>query len=413
MKYVKIIYLKVKNAKVFPIYFEYKLYLVKFEIFRLTISSVIWLILRRLARFIKRIVMQSKVLSFPFIISLFFVTIFLRLGFSLEEFKSYPEAFWEFRDFFLTAIFITITTNIFQEERLFKKNLSLQSSLYSNYIYNSTDFILSLSKIIAFEPEKKQPILIYEYQLYDVFFTDLDSFIDNKKSRLTIVKEEVPIEINQTLYLTLILKKFKTYIEYTSNSITENTLIGFGNYDKEIFNELSFFLDVKIAIIQNAPNCYRNEEDLNRYLAVQISEVIKESSPLLFRTAATLRRPWRWDLRRTFQIKQILSDNGYYFYEIGEDNNFNFYNQHLQETNDDFIFVDKLRFYKIIICLLTLITLYLIVFKIKSILGLMILLLLAIIIIFKLKKNTHIKFTYTILILIFSTLIKYINLKFF
>lgn len=401
------IFFKVINIKVFPLYFESKLYFINYSTFKKTFGTALWLITRRILRFIKRVIVHSKVISVPFIISLFFIIIFLKIGFSLGEINSYQRAFWEFKDFFLTAIFITMTTNVFQEAIRYRKNISKQSYTYYEFRWSAENFIFKLSNLINFIPRDDHPILIFEHQLYDVFLKDLEDFIITKKDDLKMVKKEIPIEVNPVRYLTFVLKEFKSYIENTKDSIVESDLIGFESYDKQILNELIFYLNIKIEIIKNAPEYCYNDEDLSIYLAKQISEILKDISSLLFRFSATLRRPWRWDLRKTFYIKQILINDGFYFYEIGQNDDTNFYDKYVKDVFDNFEGVDKFRFIKIIIPLISFFTSYLIVFKIQNTFLLSVF---SILIISVISPGIYKKrFIYYFLI-VFSFFIKYLNI---
>lgn len=401
------IFSKLVNIKIFPLYFESKLYFVSYSTFKVTLNTVVWLINRRFLRFIKRTIVHSKIISVSFIIPLFFIAIFLKIGFSLGEIKSYPGAFWEFKDFFLTAILITMTTNIFQEGSRYRKNILVQSSIYYEFRWTSENFISELSKLIGFVPREGEPILIFEHQLDDIFLKDLKEFVVNKKENLNIVEREIPIEVNSTRFLILVLKEFKTYIESTKSTIIEHDIIGFSSYDKRILNEIIFYLNIKIEVIKNASDYCSNEKELSIYLAKQISEILEEIPPILFRFSASLRRPWRWDLRRSFYIKQILINDGFTFYEIGQSDKANFYDKYVKDVSDDFIGIDKFRLIKFFVPFISFFTSYLIIFKIKNIFFLSIL---SILFISKISPSIYKKRFFYYFLILLSFFIKYLNI---
>ncbi len=242
--------------------------------------------IKRVVRFMKRILKYNVHLLWILLIFIIFMSILIPVGINNEKYTNIFDGIWDFRDTILTTFIITFFVNTLTSEQKRHMNLKKQYNLYYLLIMHTENLINDLLKMIG-------------YRCYSNIFIDEDNYHSFLESLNNINDYywNLPDNIDAKESIIYFFQKYSTNITYVISKMDKSDVIGNDNYE---IIDLTNSLDEIIFEIKNIPE---SRIDAN-YIKTLIKEIVQNT----YHPIAIHRRPWRWDIKIDKQLRKILNE---------------------------------------------------------------------------------------------------------
>lgn len=255
----------------------------------------LYLLYKRLGRFIKRIIILNKQLLLFSILLIFFISIFIIYGMITNKYTSYLNGLWDFKDTIITSIIIVFFMNTITSEKARHDNLVSQ---YWTYYSLSADFENYLNRLLNL-------LNINSYSDF-IFLTNVhyDTFIKylNDASNIKIVSNDY--NCNAIEYISFINNNLLSLLKDVKNQISLNAIEGFTDTISDTF-------DYCINCITDYTFKFQNIDEND--LKLKLLNYIHFITYVFYRIVANYRRPWRWDFEINQEIRFLLLEKGLFF----------------------------------------------------------------------------------------------------
>ena len=137
----------ISKVKIFVIY-KKSIYKINISDGIFIIRQTLWLLRRRVLRFIKRVLLRSTNIIIVLLCAVLFSLLIVPIGLHLEKYNNWYETFWDLRIFFLTSVLIVFVTTNMNEEKKRREGLGNQYFTYSSFMSVSESYIKDLLTLI-------------------------------------------------------------------------------------------------------------------------------------------------------------------------------------------------------------------------------------------------------------------------
>lgn len=256
--------------------------------------QIIWLLVRRGLRLLKRVFSRSLNIVVVVICGILFSLLVIPLGISIDKYNTWYDGLWDLRTFILTSVLIVFVNNNISEEKGRNEALQKQYFTYHSFMFDTEKYIEDLLDAAG-----------CSYQVSSIFLTEnkLELF---KRELAVLPCSEFALNRHSFNHIEINLVSLnKKQINYLSN------LLNYINVtDKLVFNKNSCRQWILEAIntIENENLKIKNYE--NHYEPDDIKNFINKCLVDYIYIIAELRRPWRWDHHRNMKIREKLLYKG-------------------------------------------------------------------------------------------------------
>lgn len=283
--------------------------------------------IKRILRLGKRIfIYSSVVLPAIFILAICIIIIYC-INYN-NEYTSFFDTIWQLKNIIIVSIVIVFTNYLTNNEKKRHESLIFQYALYTELMfiieqYVTTSFICENyieNETIEINNSISQNSILLTEENYKYFINQLDNHKKTIKDLLALYRKDD----------TLIHKQFKSETKILTNEINiieyqfiTNRFVGIDINDiMDEFNELKIDIDNHPF---NEDIHSLNEKDILNW----IKSFLRTSSVLL----AQLRHPWRWDISKNTEIRDLIYKYGSWIESSIYDNTLNFINKSQLENS--------------------------------------------------------------------------------
>lgn len=262
--------------------------------------------LRRLLRFIKRVVLRSTNLGIVLLCAILFGAVIIPVGITIEKYNYWYEGLWDMRTFLLTSVLIVFVNTNLIEEKNRRDALHNQYYTYMTFMHESERYINELLSVINL------PFTSCIFRSIEDY-NDFSELLNNSDISKTIVSND---KRYKDPYIHMIsvhqrhLHELRSVLSFINSS---NNLEMHKREILEWLKDMIMLSEEEILILEN--------KTLN-YTSKELAEYLLLSSTNYIYIIAELRRPWRWDHEKNMRIRKVLYYHGKV---IGENTDLNGY----------------------------------------------------------------------------------------
>lgn len=270
----------------------------------LCFQAMLLLIIRSL-RFCKRIIKYLKRYIPIFFCICLFEVIIIPIGIHLDKYTSWIDGIWDLRNFFFTAILISVVSSILQEERKRNKELKKQFQAYKQFMFESEQFLDRLCLLLGFDYNENQ---FMNEEQYHKFLSCIFSRISNCEQNTNRKFEELPVvqnphfiystpQVKPKTYIKIVFDRYLRAIDILNQNILQSSFVG--TMDHTISQLDSIYEDIK-------KECIQIESDSDDYTEIQLLRFTESICCCIYPAIADIRRPWRWDIKINSSMDKLL-----------------------------------------------------------------------------------------------------------
>lgn len=263
------------------------------------------LLLIRFLRLCKRFFAYLKHYIPIFFCIILFEIIIIPIGIELGKYTLWIDGIWDLRNFFFTAILISVVSGILQEEHKRNKELKKQFESYKLFMFESNQFINQLCLLLGVEPNNAR--FQNEDQLY-AFLSRVYNRIHECAQQPSRKVIELPVvqnshfvystpQIKSNAYVKIIFEHYLREIDILNQTILQSSFIG--TIDHAIYQLDSIYEDVRMELIEI-------ESDTDIYTENQLLRFTESICRSIYPAIADIRRPWKWDAIINSAMDELL-----------------------------------------------------------------------------------------------------------
>lgn len=267
--------------------------------------QVMLLVIVRFLRFCKRIVVYLKRYIPIFFCIVLFEAIIIPVGLHLGKYKSWVDGIWDLRNFFFTAILISVVSGILQEEHKRNKELRKQFEAYKLFMHESEQFIDRLCLLLGVEYHNDRFLKEDHYQEFLSCVYDRIHECAKQPGRKII---ELPVvqnphfmystaQVKPDTYVKIVFDRYLRAIDILNQNILQSSFIG--TIDHAISQLDTIYEEVQMELIQI-------ESDTDIYTENQLLRFTECICRCIYPAIADIRRPWRWDIEINNAMGKLL-----------------------------------------------------------------------------------------------------------
>lgn len=274
-----------------------------FTYFALSFQAMRLLTIRFL-RFCKRILVYLKRYVLVVFCIALFEAVVIPVGIQLGKYDSWVDGIWDLRNFFFTAILISVVSGVFLEERKRNKELRKQFEAYKLFMLESEQFVDRLCLLLGVEHQNNY---FLKEECFQEFLTCIYARIrectqpGRKVIELPAVQDSYFIystsQIKPDIYVKIIFNRYLRAIDVLSQNILQSSFIG--TNDQAISRLDYVYEGIQKELIQI-------ESDDQSYTECQLLRFTECICRCIYPAIASVRRPWRWDIKINITMDKLL-----------------------------------------------------------------------------------------------------------